>query len=144
MALTDIIIRNAKKKDKSYKLTDSKGLHLLIHQNGSKYWRFRYRFLRKENMLSLGAYPEITLKEARNRRDCTRKKILEGIDPAQEKKLKKLTMEFLIHTRAGYNTDTGSWYLGGTNCLTSDSAPSAYMLSDTIRSCRQHYYLGQK
>lgn len=47
-------------------------------------------------------------------------------------------------TRAGYNTSAKSWYSGGTNCVTSNSAPSAYMLSDTVPSCRQYYYLGAK
>nr|WP_261371716.1 Arm DNA-binding domain-containing protein [Yersinia aleksiciae] len=50
MALTDVKVRSAKTEDKPYKLTDSDGMHLLVHPNGSKYWRLRYRYLGKENM----------------------------------------------------------------------------------------------
>lgn len=86
MALTDIIIRNSKARDKQYKLSDGKGLHLLVHCNGSKYWVFRYRFAGKEKMLSLGVYPETGLKEARGKLLEIRKQVREGIDPSQAKK----------------------------------------------------------
>lgn len=56
MALTDVKVRSAKTEDKPYKLTDSDGMHLLVHPNGSKYWRLRYRYLGKENTLALGVY----------------------------------------------------------------------------------------
>ncbi len=70
MALTDILIGHAKEKEKQYKLLDENGWHLLIHPNGGKYWRLRYRFANKENMLALGVYPEVSLKEARDKRDA--------------------------------------------------------------------------
>ncbi len=79
MALTDISVRTAAAKEKQYKLPDGKGLHLLVHTNGSKYWRFRYRFGDKEKMLAIGVYPEVSLKDARNKRDEVRKQISEGI-----------------------------------------------------------------
>lgn len=65
MALTDIKIRSAKPEAKAYKLTDGDGMFLLIHPNGSKYWRLRYRFGGKEKMLALGVYPEVLLADAR-------------------------------------------------------------------------------
>lgn len=65
MALTDIKVRTAKPTDKQYKLTDGSGMHLLVHPNGSKYWRLQYRFDGKQKMLALGVYPEITLADAR-------------------------------------------------------------------------------
>ena len=61
MALTDTVVRNAKARDKTYKLSDSRGLYLQVETNSSKLWRLKYRFLGKEKKLSLGAYPEIGL-----------------------------------------------------------------------------------
>lgn len=89
MALSDVEIRNAKpKKDKTYKLFDESGLFLTIPQSGSKLWRFRYQIAGKEKVLALGAYPNVTLKEARARRDDARRLLSEGSDPAMEKKRK--------------------------------------------------------
>jgi integrase len=90
MALTFFAIQNAKPKEKPYKLSDGNGLHLSIETNGSKLWRFRYQFDRKEKMLSLGAFPEISLAAARTKRDDARKLVAEGIDPSQQKKLDKI------------------------------------------------------
>ena len=90
MPLTDIVAKNAKSADKKYKLTDEKGLFLLVHPNGSKYWQMKFRFSKKEKLLSFGTYPETSLKEARDKRDKARKQIQEGLDPSQEKKLEKL------------------------------------------------------
>ncbi|WP_108943890.1 Arm DNA-binding domain-containing protein [Escherichia coli] len=59
MALTDAKIRAAKPTDKAYKLTDGAGMFLLVHPNGSRYWRLRYRILGKEKTLALGVYPEL-------------------------------------------------------------------------------------
>ena len=83
MPLNDIQIRNAKPKDKAYKLADEKGLSLLINSNGSKWWRFRYRVDGREKMISLGVYPEVSLKKARDRRDEQRKLVADKIDPSQ-------------------------------------------------------------
>ncbi|EFD5410503.1 DUF4102 domain-containing protein, partial [Escherichia coli] len=73
MALTDAKIRAAKPTDKAYKLTDGTGMFLLVHPNGSRYWRLRYRILGKEKTLALGVYPEVSLSEARTKRDEARK-----------------------------------------------------------------------
>ena len=69
MALSDVKVRSAKPEAKAYKLTDGDGMVLLVHPNGSKYWRLRYRFGGKEKMLALGKYPEVSLADARARRD---------------------------------------------------------------------------
>ncbi len=90
MPLTDIVAKNAKSTEKKYKLSDEKGLFLLIHPNGSKYWQMKFRFSGKEKLLSFGTYPETSLKEARDKRDKARKQIQEGLNPSQEKKLEKL------------------------------------------------------
>lgn len=91
MALTDSAVRNAKPKDKPYKLADEKGLFLLVRlqKDGlkcSKYWHFKYRYGGKEKLLALGVYPDVSLKEARDRRDDARKQVASGIDPSQHRK----------------------------------------------------------
>ncbi|RMA83514.1 MULTISPECIES: phage integrase central domain-containing protein [unclassified Enterobacter] len=93
MALTDIKVRTAKPMDKQYKLTDGNGMHLLVHPNGSKYWRLQYRFDGKQKMLALGVYPEITLADARSRRDEARKLLANSIDPGDKKKNDRVELE---------------------------------------------------
>ncbi|MGF7445404.1 tyrosine-type recombinase/integrase, partial [Klebsiella michiganensis] len=93
MALTDAKIRAAKPDEKPYKLADSGNMFLLVHPNGSRYWRLRYRFLGKEKTLALGVYPEVSLSEAREKRDTARKLIAEGTDPCEQKRIKKSVPE---------------------------------------------------
>jgi hypothetical protein len=70
MPLTDPAVRNAKPADKPVRLFDANGLYLEISPNGGKWWRLKYRYAGKEKRLSLGAYPEVGLKEARSKRDA--------------------------------------------------------------------------
>ncbi|MCW0348625.1 tyrosine-type recombinase/integrase [Pantoea ananatis] len=93
MALTDIKVRTAKPTDKQYKLTDGNGMHLLVHPNGSRYWRLQYRFGGKQKMLALGVYPQVSLADARARRDEARKLLANGIDPGDKKKNDKVEQE---------------------------------------------------
>lgn len=93
MALTDIKVRTAKPTDKQYKLTDGNGMHLLVHPNGSRYWRLQYRFGGKQKMLALGVYPDVSLADARTRRDEARKLLANGIDPGDKKKNDKVEQE---------------------------------------------------
>ena len=86
MALTDTAIRNAKPKDKSYKLADSQGLYLLVNPKGSKLWRIKYRMNGVERKLALGAYPDITLAGARTARDVARKQMADAVDPNAAKR----------------------------------------------------------
>lgn len=79
--LTEAQIKKAKPNDKSYKLSDSKGLFLLVANSGSKLWRFRYQRDGKEHLLSLGSYPELSLSDARDLRDEKRKIVKSGGDP---------------------------------------------------------------
>ena len=92
MTLSDALIRQAKPKEKPYKLSDGNGLILLVTLSGSRLWQVRYRFNAKENIVALGAYPDISLKQARELRDTARKKLALGIDPNAEKKREALTV----------------------------------------------------
>ena len=87
--LTVTTVNNAKPKDKPYKLSDEKGLYLFIQTSGSKLWRFDYRFLAKRKTLALGSYPDVTLADARARRDNARKQLANDIDPSESKKAVK-------------------------------------------------------
>ncbi|CAM3985699.1 Prophage integrase IntS [Klebsiella quasivariicola] len=89
MALTDAKIRAAKPDEKPYKLADSGNMFLLVHPNGSRYWRLRYRHLGKEKTLALSQYPEVSLSAARDKRDEARKLISDGIDPSEQRRTKK-------------------------------------------------------
>lgn len=89
MPLTDTAIRNAKPKDKPYKMQDEKGLYLLVNPNGSKYFRYNYRFSGLRKTLALGVYPDTALKDAREKRDTARKQIDGGIDPGLTRKIEK-------------------------------------------------------
>jgi integrase len=86
MALTDTTIRNAKPASKPYKLYDRDRLFLLVHPNGSKYWRLRYKRNGKEKVLSLGAYPSITLAEARRQAQEAHDLLVQGRDPAGQQR----------------------------------------------------------
>lgn len=85
MPLSDLVIKKAKFTEKPFKLSDEKGLFLLVNQAG-KYWRLAYRFGGKQKTLALGVYPDVGLSRARERRDEARKLLAEGIDPAVAKK----------------------------------------------------------
>ena len=93
MPLTDSKIRSAKTLAKSYKITDSQGLYLTIAATGSRLWYFRYRIDGKESRLALGAYPHVTLSEARERRDAARKLLEAGISPSQQRKSERVCTE---------------------------------------------------
>lgn len=88
--ISDALLRAAKAKDKPYKLAVGYGLYLEVKPNGSKLWRWKYRLLGKENRVALGAYPDLSLKEARNDADVARKLVKRGIHPAQERRLDRL------------------------------------------------------
>lgn len=89
MSLTDTAIRNAKPGCKTIKMFDQNGLYLEVAPNGGKWWRLKYRFGGKEKRLSLGVYPHVSLRVARERRDETRKLLANGIDPSENRKTKK-------------------------------------------------------
>ncbi len=84
MALTVTAARNAKPSARPFKLYDEKGLFLLVHPNGSKYWRLRYRIADRERLLALGLFPSVLLTEAREKARKARALVKEGRDPIAE------------------------------------------------------------
>ncbi|CNG48272.1 putative phage integrase [Yersinia enterocolitica] len=89
MPLTDLELRRSKPKEKPYTLSDGHGLSILIEPNGSKGWRFRYRFDGKPKMLSLGTYPTVSLTDARQKRDEAKKLVVAGINPSEARQQQK-------------------------------------------------------
>ncbi|HGY5236680.1 TPA: tyrosine-type recombinase/integrase [Aeromonas salmonicida subsp. pectinolytica] len=89
MPLSDTAARQAKFNGKQQKLSDEKGLFLLVTSSG-KYWRLKFRFGGKEKVLALGVYPEVSLKEARVKREDARRQLAEGIDPSLARKQSKV------------------------------------------------------
>jgi integrase len=90
MSLTAIAIKNARPRAKAYKLFDERSLFLLVMPNGAKYWRMNYRHLGKQKTMSFGVWPEVSLADAREKRDAARKQVADGLDPQAEKKLKRI------------------------------------------------------
>lgn len=89
MPLTNIEVRNVKRSEKTTKLFDERGLYLEISPSGGRWWRWKYRFNGKEKRLSLGVYPDVSLKQARERRDDHRKMLANNIDPSENRKAAK-------------------------------------------------------
>ena len=90
MALSDVQIRKAKPRAKPYKLSDGGWLYLVVAPSGSKLWRMAYRFAGRERLLSLGAYPQLSLKDTRTKRDEAKALLAAGIDPGQARRQEKI------------------------------------------------------
>ncbi len=108
MPLTDTKIRNAKPRDKPFKLSDEKGLYLLVTRTGGKWWRLDYRFSGKRKTLSMGVYPDVGLKEARERRDEARKLLASDIDPGEHRKVQKAAK--LERASNSFETVAREWF----------------------------------
>ena len=108
MPLNDMQIRRAKPEVKAYTLGDGQGLSLLVEPNGSKSWRFRYRYAGKPKMISLGVYPTITPAEARARRDEARKIVAEGKNPSEVRKEQKLALR--IQSENAFEKIAREWH----------------------------------
>ena len=100
-ALTDRNILHAKSKDKQYKIFDGKGLFVLIHPNGSKYFRWEYKFEGKRKTYAIGVYPETTLKQARDERLEAQKLVNEGSDPVNVRKKIKSEQKLVLKAKQG-------------------------------------------
>ena len=115
MALTYTKLKNAKPADKPYKLADGEGMFALIHPNGSKYWRLKYRVAGKEKLLALGSFPDVSIDEARDKRREARKLLADGVDPSQHKqerrRVEKLNASnsFEAIAREWHETNKAKW-----------------------------------
>lgn len=115
MPLTDAAIRNAKPREKPYKLADEKGLFVLVNPNGTKWWRLKFRVAGKEKLLSFGVYPEVGLKEAREKRDEARKQLAGGIDPSEHRKaiktarVERASNSFEVVAREWFEKNRHTW-----------------------------------
>ena len=109
MALTDTQLRNAKPKEKDYSISDSLGLSILITAKGGKWWRFRYRHLGKPKLMSLGTYPEVSLLQARSKRDEARAIVADDKDPSEVRKQKKADDK--LNSENTFQAVADAWHL---------------------------------
>lgn len=113
--LTNIAVAKAKPKTNAYKISDGRGLYLLISVKGAKYWRMKYRYEGRELLLSFGCYPDVSLSEARNRREEARKILASGIDPGGIRRAQKasrteqLANSFEITARRWHEKNNDVW-----------------------------------
>ncbi|WP_139551129.1 tyrosine-type recombinase/integrase, partial [Escherichia coli] len=133
MLLSDIQIKRAKPKDKPYTLNDGMGLSLLIDTAGSKGWRFRYRFAGKPKMISFGVYGDVSLAQARTKRDEARSMLANGINPSEARKADKIALQFAHENsfesvaREWHSSKKATWSEGYAkevlNCMEKDIFP---------------------
>ena len=115
MPLTDTAIKNAKPGDKTARLFDGGGMYVEISPAGGKWWRLKYRYDGKEKRLSLGVYPDVSLKDARQRRDDARKLLADGVDPSENRKaikaakIDRAANSFEVVAREWYSSKLPEW-----------------------------------
>lgn len=109
MPLTVTEIKNTKPRDKTYRLFDGGGMYLEVSPKGGKWWRLKYRIKGKEKRLSLGVYPEISLKNARERRTDAKRLLADGIDPSEYRKANK--SRSLEQSKNSFEAIAREWYL---------------------------------
>lgn len=117
MPLTDIAIRNAKPKEKPYKLSDGGGLFLLVQPAGGKWWRYKYRFAGKEKTLAIGTYPDTCLADAREHHSQARKVLAAGDDPMQVKQEAK--RQKLLNSETTLEAIAREWHQNNLHTWTS-------------------------
>jgi len=94
MRLSALAVRNAKSREKPYKLGDGGGLYLLVKPSGTRLWRMNYAYMGRQNTLSFGEWPLISLAEAREKREEAKRYLAAGLDPSEERKLEQMRAEF--------------------------------------------------
>jgi hypothetical protein len=114
MKLTARQVETAKPKEKPYKLADGGGLYLLVNPNGKRYWRLKYRSLRKEKLLAIGVYPDVSLAEARSKREDAKRTLAAGNDPSLERKIEKLSRQ--QDAENSFEAITREWYQRRYDC----------------------------
>jgi hypothetical protein len=130
MSLTQFAILNAVAKDKPLMLSDGFGLHLLVQPNGSKLWRFRYRFGGRANMLTFGAFPTVSLAAARSKRDDARKLLADGADPSTKRKLDKIAAATNAQNTFGAVAAEYLAHMEGNGASESTLSKNRWMLED--------------
>jgi len=138
-ALSDTSIKNSKPRQKQYKIFDGQGLFVLIHPNGSKYFRYRYKFEGKEKVMALGVYPETTLKEAREKRLEAQRLVKDGLDPVRFRleiraKREKEEKEKFLKTQNTFEHVSKDWLAREKKRITYKHA------KDARRSLEMHVY----
>jgi len=108
MTLNDRAIRNYRPEDRPYKKYDAGGLYIIVNPNGSKWWRFKYRFGGKAKLLSFGVYPDIGLADARERRDAARKLLARRINPSEQRK--KEQRDALVRDANSFEAVAREWH----------------------------------
>lgn len=103
--LSDAKCRTARAKARPYKLSDGGGLYLFVAKNGSRLWRLDYRSGGKRQTMAFGAYPDLSLAEAREAREKARKLICDGLNPMQERRVERITREFVTANTFGVVVD---------------------------------------
>ncbi|HHQ6617143.1 TPA: tyrosine-type recombinase/integrase [Serratia fonticola] len=117
MPLTDAKVRALKPRDKPYRLGDAGGLYVEVATNGSRYWRMKYRVAGKEKRLAFGVYPDVSLADAREKRDAAKKLLAAGGDPSETKKAEKLAQKLNLENtfeaiaREWHQTKADRWSL---------------------------------
>jgi hypothetical protein len=107
--LTDLAIRNARPRNKKYKLAAGNGLTLLVMPNGAKYWRLRYRFAGKAKEVTVGRpYPEFSLRSAQEAASRMRLRLVDGVDPAEALRQKKIDSK--QSAEATFSVAANAWY----------------------------------
>ena len=111
LPLTDTAIRSLTTREKPYKLFDGRGLYLLVQPSGGRWWRLKYRLGGKEKSLSLGTYPDVSLKRARQHREETRALVAEGIDPSVVRKAEQFQQDQTLEAvaREWFSKRSPSW-----------------------------------
>ena len=94
--LTAVAARNARPREKMYRLSAGKGLYLQVMPTGARYWRLKYRFAGAPRMMGLGVYPDVSLAEARDARDAARKQLASGVDPSMQRRVDRMQRELAI------------------------------------------------
>jgi len=133
MSLTHFDIQAAKPREKGYKLADGGGLYLLIQPSGSKLWRLKYRNRGIERLLSFGPYPDISLSEARTKRDEAKRLLTEGTDPAVRKKLDRIAAETAARNTFGLIVEEFLGNLEANGAAASTMSKNKWLLEDLAK-----------
>ncbi len=136
MALSQFAIDRAKPKSRPYMLSDGDGLNLLVRASGNKLWRLRYRFDGKANMISLGSFPEVSLLDARRKRDDAKRLLANGVNPSLTRKMERLTAAVEARNTFGAVADEYVANLEKQDMAEQTITKNRWLLTDLVRPIR--------